>query len=37
MLHPVTHQAMARKLAVDVRSVTADLELDSPTEELVDA
>ncbi|MBT2522359.1 hypothetical protein [Arthrobacter sp. ISL-28] len=24
MLHPVTHQAMARKLAVDNRSVTAD-------------
>jgi MFS family permease len=25
MLHPVTHQAMARKLAVDNRSVTVDL------------
>ena len=37
MLHPVTHQAMARKLAVDNRSVTADLELDTPTEQLVDA
>ncbi len=37
MLHPVTHQAMARKLAVDNRSVNADLELDTPTEQLVDA
>jgi MFS family permease len=26
MLHPVTHQAMARKLAVDNRSLTADLD-----------
>jgi len=25
MLHPVTHQAVARKLAVDNRSVTVDL------------
>jgi hypothetical protein len=37
MLHPVTHQAMARKLAVDIRSVAADLELESPTDQLVDA
>ncbi|QCB96217.1 MFS transporter [Arthrobacter sp. PAMC25564] len=37
MLHPLTHQAMARKLAVDNRSVNADLELDTPTEQLVDA
>lgn len=28
MLHPVTHQAMARKLAVDNRSLTADLDAD---------
>ncbi|WP_240484430.1 MFS transporter [Pseudarthrobacter sulfonivorans] len=27
MLHPVTHQAAARKLAVDNRSVSADLEV----------
>jgi hypothetical protein len=25
MLHPVTHQAMARKLAVDNRSLAVDL------------
>lgn len=37
MLHPVTHQAMARKLAVDNRSVSADLELDAPTGQLVGA
>lgn len=37
MLHPVTHQAMARKLLVDNRSVSADLELDMPTGRLVDA
>jgi MFS family permease len=37
MLHPVTHQAMARKLAVDNRSVHVDLALDTPTGQLVDA
>lgn len=37
MLHPVTHQAMARKLLVDNRSVIADLELDLPAGRLVDA
>lgn len=37
MLHPVTHQAMARKLAVDTRSVNVDLALDTPTGQLVDA
>jgi MFS family permease len=30
LLHPATHQAMARKLAVDNRSVTADLAMDAP-------
>jgi MFS family permease len=37
MLHPLTHQAMARKLAVDNRSVTADLALDTPAGQLVEA
>ncbi|CAH0292839.1 Multidrug resistance protein Stp [Arthrobacter sp. Bi83] len=33
MLHPVTHQAMARKLAVDNRSVTVDLAAPLLTEQ----
>ena len=37
LLHPATHQAMARKLAVDNRSVTADLAIDAPAGQLVDA
>ncbi|MBT2597819.1 MFS transporter [Arthrobacter sp. ISL-72] len=37
LLHPATHQAMARKLAVDNRSVTADLAMDAPAGQLVDA
>ncbi|CAN7550220.1 MFS transporter [Arthrobacter sp. LjRoot78] len=37
LLHPATHQAMARKLAVDNRSVTADLTIDTPAGQLVDA
>ena len=37
LLHPATHQAMARKLAVDNRSVTADLAMDAPAGELVGA
>jgi MFS family permease len=37
LLHPATHQAMARKLAVDNRSVTADLTIDAPAGQLVDA
>ena len=37
LLHPETHQAMARKLAVDNRSVTADLAMDAPAGQLVDA
>ncbi|WLQ07839.1 MFS transporter [Arthrobacter oryzae] len=37
LLHPATHQAMARKLAVDNRSVSADLAMDSPAGQLVDA
>ncbi|KIS25582.1 MFS transporter [Arthrobacter sp. SPG23] len=37
LLHPATHQAMARKLAVDNRSVTADLSMDTPAGQLVDA
>jgi MFS family permease len=37
LLHPGTHQAMARKLAVDNRSVTADLAMEAPTGQLVDA
>jgi MFS family permease len=43
LLHPATHQAMARKLAVDNRPVTADLDMDAPAGqgatagELVDA
>ncbi len=37
LLHPSTHQAMARKLAVDNRSVTADLAMDAPAEQDVTA
>ncbi|CAN7572196.1 MFS transporter [Arthrobacter sp. LjRoot14] len=37
LLNPATHQAMARKLAVDNRSVTADLAMDAPAGQLVDA
>jgi hypothetical protein len=37
MLHPLTHQAMARKLAVNNRSVSADLALDSTAGQLVEA
>jgi MFS family permease len=37
LLHPATHQAMARKLAVDNRSVTADLAMEAPAGQLVDA
>nr|WP_245198929.1 MFS transporter [Arthrobacter sp. PvP023] len=37
LLNPATHQAMARKLAVDNRSVTADLAMDAPAVQLVDA
>lgn len=37
LLHPATHQAMARKLAVDNRSVYADLAMGSPAGQLVDA
>ena len=37
LLHPATHQAMARKLAVDNRSVSADLAMDAPAGQLVEA
>ncbi|QCP00307.1 MFS transporter [Arthrobacter sp. 24S4-2] len=37
LLHPATHQAMARKLAVDNRSVTADLAMDAPAAQDVTA
>jgi hypothetical protein len=37
LLNPATHQAIARKLAVDNRSVTADLAMDAPAGQLVDA
>lgn len=37
LLDPATHQAMARKLAVDNRSVTADLAMGAPAGQLVDA
>ncbi|WP_235036202.1 MFS transporter [Arthrobacter sp. 18067] len=37
MLHPLTHQAMARKLAVSNRSMSTDLALDSTAGQLVEA